>query len=72
VLKAKILRVRQAGVSVVLVSHVLSELEVLVDDVVFLLDGAVEFQGSLRRLKDATGETRLERAIAGLMRRTPA
>ena len=70
VLKAKILRVRHAGASVILVSHVLSELEELVDDVVFLLDGAVEFQGSLRRLKEVTGEGRLERAIARLMQRT--
>jgi Cu-processing system ATP-binding protein len=69
VLKAKILRARQAGTSVILTSHVLSELEDLVDDVVFLLDGRVEFQGSLRRLRDATGEPRLERAIASLMQR---
>ena len=52
-------------------SHVLSELEELVDDVVFLLEGRVEFEGSLRRLNEATGETRLERAIASLMRRGP-
>jgi Cu-processing system ATP-binding protein len=69
VLKAKILRVRHEGVSVLLVSHVLSELEDLVDDVVFLLDGTVEFHGSLRRLKETTGEIRLERAIARLMQR---
>ena len=71
VLKDKILRVRDAGASVILSSHVLSELEDLVDDVVFLLEGRVEFQGSLRRLEESTGETRLERAIAHLMRRGP-
>jgi Cu-processing system ATP-binding protein len=70
VLKAKILRVRRAGVSVLLVSHALTELEELVDDVVFLVDGAVKFEGSLRRLKQATGEPRLERAIAHLMQPT--
>jgi Cu-processing system ATP-binding protein len=69
VLKAKIRGVRQAGASVLLVSHVLSELEELVDDVVFMLDGAIEFEGSLRRLKEATSETGLERAIARLMQR---
>jgi Cu-processing system ATP-binding protein len=69
VLKTKIRAVRQTGASVLLVSHVLSELEELVDDVVFLLDGAVEFEGSLRRLKEATSETGLERAIARLMQR---
>jgi Cu-processing system ATP-binding protein len=71
VLKDKILRARDAGASVILSSHVLSELEDLVDDVVFLLEGRVEFQGSLRRLAESTGEARLERAIAHLMRRGP-
>jgi Cu-processing system ATP-binding protein len=69
VLKARILSARQAGVTVLLVSHVLSELEDLADDVLFLLDGAVEFQGSLRRLKEITGENRLEQAVARLMQR---
>ena len=69
VLKARILRARAEGTSVLLSSHVLSELEELVDDVIFLLEGRVEFQGSLRRLKETTGETRLERAIARLMQR---
>ena len=71
VLKDKILRARRAGTSIILTSHVLSELQELVDDVVFLLDGRVEFEGSLRHLAEATGETRLERAIASLMRRGP-
>lgn len=69
VLKDKILRARHGGTSILLSSHVLSELQELVDDIVFLLEGRVEFQGSLRRLLDTTGETRLERAIAELMRR---
>jgi Cu-processing system ATP-binding protein len=69
VLKARILRARDEGATVLLTSHVLSELEELVDDVIFLLEGRVEFQGSLRRLKETTGEPRLERAIARLMQR---
>ena len=48
--------------TVLLVSHVLSELEDLVDDVIFLLEGRVEFQGSLRRLE---GDHRREPAGAG-------
>lgn len=69
VLKARILTARQAGVTVLLVSHVLSELEDLADDVVFLLDGAIEFEGSLRSLEEMTGQTRLEHAVAHLMQR---
>jgi Cu-processing system ATP-binding protein len=56
-------------VTVLVVSHVLSELEDLVDDVIFLLEGRVEFQGSLRRLEEITGESRLEPAVARLMQR---
>lgn len=69
VLKTRILAARRAGVTVLLVSHVLSELEELADDVVFLLDGVVEFQGSVRRLNELTGESRLEQAVARLMQR---
>lgn len=69
VLKEKMVRVRDEGASVLLTSHVLSELDELADDVIFLLDGRVEFQGSLRRLRETTGEPRLERAVARLMQR---
>lgn len=68
-LKARIRQVREAGVSVLLVSHVLSEVEDLADDVLLLLEGKVEFQGSLRRLKEQTGQGRLEQAVATLMQR---
>ena len=68
-LKAKILRVRQAGASVLVVSHLLSELDDLADDVVYLVDGTVEFAGPLRELREATGESRLERAVVRLMER---
>ena len=69
IFKEKIARARDEGRSILLSSHVLSELDDLVDDVVFLLDGRVEFQGSLRRLREVTGQHRLERAIARLMQR---
>ena len=68
-LKDRVRSARQAGVSVLLVSHVLSELEDLADDVLLLLEGRVEFQGSLRRLRELTGEHRLEQAVACLMQR---
>ena len=67
-LKSKILEARDAGATVILSSHVLSELEELMDDVLLLLDGRVRFQGSLHDLRRATGHQRLEAAVAALMR----
>ena len=46
----------------------LSELDEMIDDVIFLLEGRIAFQGPLVDLSSLTGEARLERAIAALMR----
>jgi Cu-processing system ATP-binding protein len=67
VLKRKILRVRDEGGSVILTSHILAEVEELVDDIVFLLEGRLGFAGPLQELKDRTGQDRLESAVARLM-----
>jgi Cu-processing system ATP-binding protein len=66
-LKERIRTERDAGKSVILSSHVLSELEVLADDVAFLLDGRIRYRGTLEDLKQGTAETGLEGAIAKLM-----
>jgi len=58
---------KERGKTVILTSHVMSELEELADRVVFLLEGAVVFSGDLDELRERTGETRLERAVARLM-----
>ncbi len=65
--KDKIRRARDAGATILLVSHTLSELEELADDIVFLLDGRVRFHGPLARLTEVTGLANLERAVASLM-----
>ncbi|MFN8580135.1 MAG: ABC transporter ATP-binding protein [Gemmatimonadaceae bacterium] len=70
-LKDKMLRERSAGRTFIITSHVLSELEELSDRIIFLLDGRVRFSGTQHALKDATGESTLERAIAHLMRSAP-
>ncbi len=67
ILKDKILRERDAGATVILTSHIMSEIEELADSVAFLLDGTVRFAGSTVAIKAATGQPRLERAIAQLL-----
>jgi Cu-processing system ATP-binding protein len=68
ILKDKMRRARDAGRTVLVTSHVLSELDQLADRIVFLLDGTIRFDGSRDALLSATGEATLERATARLMR----
>jgi Cu-processing system ATP-binding protein len=68
ILKDHLQAAARAGATIVIASHVLSELEDLADDVVFLLEGTVRFAGPLQQLRQDTEEIRLERAIAKLMR----
>ena len=71
-LKDKILAERELGRTVIVTSHVMSELEELADTIVFLLEGTVRFTGSLEQLKQETRQTTLERAIAHMMIREAA
>ena len=56
--------------TVLVASHVMSELEELATDIVFLLEGGVRFSGKIADLKATTGEPRLERAVARIMTET--
>lgn len=66
-LKDKILAERRAGRTFVITSHVMTELEELADDVIFISEGKVRFSGSVRQIKDLTRQANLERAVAELM-----
>jgi Cu-processing system ATP-binding protein len=57
-----------SGAAVLLTSHVMAEVEELADVLVYLVDGRVRFSGSLDELRLRTGQRRVERAIAHLMR----
>lgn len=68
-LKDRLQEDRRAGRTVLISGHVLADLQELADHVILLLEGRVHYQGSLEGLLDHTGESRLERAVATLMRR---
>lgn len=68
ILKDKIRAERSRGRTFIVTSHVLSEVEELADRIIFLLDGTVRFAGRPAELMAATGEMRLERAVASVMR----
>lgn len=68
VLKEKIRAVRGEGRTVLVTSHIMTELESLADDVAFLCDGRLRFSGTIAALLGSTGERSLEEAVAALMR----
>jgi len=72
ILKDRLLSLRGDGVTVLVASHIMSELEELCDDVAFLLDGVTRFAGPIGELTSTTRQANLERAIAALMIREVA
>jgi Cu-processing system ATP-binding protein len=67
-LKAEIRLAREEGRTVLVTSHIMSEIEELADDVAFLSDGRLRFGGPVSALLAETGMRRLEPAIAALLR----
>ncbi|WP_431210050.1 ABC transporter ATP-binding protein [Puia sp. P3] len=67
ILKNKIAAETARGKLVLITSHILSELDDLVGEVVYLQDGRVRFHKSLAQLQKDTGEQKLVRAIAVFM-----
>ncbi len=58
---------KQKGKTIILTSHIMSEIEELSDEIAFLLEGKIRFKGSVNSLLVNEGEVRLERAIASMM-----
>ena len=67
IVKNKIIKEKQKGKLIIITSHIISEVEVLADRVIFLLEGNVYADSTVEELKKITGEDNLNRAIAGLM-----
>lgn len=58
---------KKRGKTILITSHIMSELEQLVDYVVFILDGKIRYYGSMEDLLEENNEERLEAAIARMM-----
>jgi Cu-processing system ATP-binding protein len=72
ILKDTIRARRAEGATVIVTSHIMTELEELCDEVAFLLDGVVRYAGPIGELTARTRQVNLERAIAALMIREVA
>lgn len=58
---------KERGKTIIVTTHIMSLAEDLADDILFLLDGQVYFQGSLSRLLELQMEESLENAIAQIL-----
>jgi Cu-processing system ATP-binding protein len=67
ILKEKIRREKQKGKLVLISSHILSDLDDIVTEVIYMQDGKLRFHKSLDQLQHDTGESKLSRAIAHVM-----
>lgn len=66
-LKQIIEREKKRGRTILITTHIMSFVEEVADEIVFLLDGKIYFKGSSNDLKKQTGQTDLEHSIAALM-----
>lgn len=67
ILKTKIIAEKNKGKLVLITSHVLSELDGLVSQVIFMQDGKLCFHKTISSLQEETGEEKLSKAIANVM-----
>ncbi|MBX2955027.1 MAG: ABC transporter ATP-binding protein [Cyclobacteriaceae bacterium] len=68
ILKDKILQEKDKGKLLIITSHIMSDLDDLATEVVYLHEGNVRYNNSIAELKDITGETRLGKAIVQMIR----
>ena len=67
--KDLVLKEKSKNKTIVLTSHIMSEVQELADEIVFLLEGEIRFRGTLEELLNSSNEVKLERALAELMSR---
>ena len=68
ILKEKVLAEKAKGKLVMVTSHNLSDLEDLTTDIIYIIEGKVQFYQPIDTLKSRTGEQKLSRALAKVMR----
>ncbi len=68
ILKEKILHEKRFGKLIIISSHILSDLDELTTDIVYIFEGKVQYNNTIEALKEETQETRLGKAIAMLIR----
>jgi Cu-processing system ATP-binding protein len=68
ILKEKIISERKKGKLVLITSHLLSELDELISEIVFMQDGRIKFHKSIEDLRANTHEQKISKAIANILK----
>ncbi len=66
-LKKLINEERKRGKIILITTHIMSLVEELAEEIIFLLDGKIHFQGTLEEMQKKTNERDLEHAIAAML-----
>ncbi len=70
ILKEKIINEKRKGKLILVTSHILSELDDLVTQVIYMQEGKLCFHKNINDLREDTGEQKLSKAIASIMIKT--
>jgi Cu-processing system ATP-binding protein len=68
ILKEKILNEKHKGKLFIITSHILSDLDELTSEMIYIFEGKVQYDNTIEQLKLETNERRLNKAIATLIR----
>jgi len=70
ILKEKIIKEKEKGKLILITSHLLSELDDLITEIIFMQDGKVHFHKKVTDLKAETQEEKISKAIAHILKQT--
>ncbi|WP_438712633.1 ABC transporter ATP-binding protein [Aquimarina muelleri] len=71
-LKELIRKEKTKGKTILITSHIMSFVEEISDEIVFLLEGKIYFRGNITQLKTQTEQPNFEHAIASILKNTYA
>lgn len=67
-LKEKIIKEKEKGKLIIITSHLLSELDDLISEIIFMQEGKIFFHKNIDELRDETQEDKISKAIAKILR----
>ena len=68
ILKDKIIKEREKGKLILITSHLLSELDDMISQIIFMQDGKVHFHKTIADLLESTNEQKISKAIASILK----